>query len=419
MKISKEQLTKIIQEEILHETASATYIGRDTSAIKRHLIAGLNLVDHPKKGTLSSGWEDIHPPDETPSKKALTAKQKAAKTKKRLAHQKFLVTWKPSFIRAYKVLQQIKSLVANIESHDQYGIYLGKNPNDHTEAVISALEKAFQDMGFKLAHDLAYYMEDWIEYLPTKPSNVQYFTDLLLRSINPNWPGLKWIAGKAGMMQTLDLDAAKKLLKKAGASALGKFGINDLTKWYNKQVGSIASLSDKKVDALIGKVRGIEKTTPAFRRKVIAISRQIGTHPRYLMGLMAWETGFTFNSSTQRPGGPDTGLIQFLPFRAKQLGTTTAKLVKMSAIDQLDYVKGYFLMIRQNYKKHCGSCDLSNFKDLYMAGLQPTAIGKPLNHVLFSKTSKNWKHFKVFDTTADGKVTIGEVIAKIEATTFR
>jgi hypothetical protein len=58
------------------------------------------------------------------------------------------------------------------------------------------------------------------------------------------------------------------------------------------------------------------------------------------MAAMAFETGGSFSPAVpNKAGSGAVGLIQFMPSTAKGLGTSTEALKKMSAVQQLDFVK--------------------------------------------------------------------------------
>jgi hypothetical protein len=61
----------------------------------------------------------------------------------------------------------------------------------------------------------------------------------------------------------------------------------------------------------------------------------------YLMAIMSFESD-GFNPAARNELSGATGLIQFMPSTAKELGTATDALARMSAEDQLDYVAAYF-----------------------------------------------------------------------------
>ncbi|HKS27951.1 MAG TPA: transglycosylase SLT domain-containing protein [Pyrinomonadaceae bacterium] len=151
------------------------------------------------------------------------------------------------------------------------------------------------------------------------------------------------------------------------------------------------------------------KVSKPFRDKVVQIALNLQTDPSFLMACMAFETGETFSPSiVNKAGSGAVGLIQFMPTTALALGTTTQKLVAMSAVKQLDVVEKYF-------SNAVGKLKL--LEDVYMAILWPVAVGKPLNFVLFDK--KDPKHPKRYiqnaglDFNKDGLVTKEEAAEKV------
>ena len=166
------------------------------------------------------------------------------------------------------------------------------------------------------------------------------------------------------------------------------------------------------------------KVSCEFRKKVVEICKELWPNnfiemANNLMAVMAWETGESFSPSVKNPQSTATGLIQFMEDTAGKLGTTTAKLAKMTAIEQLDYVKKYF--------KNLAGKKLE-FVDFYLQVLFPASMGMADDHVVFSEDGtgldpddRNYslriKAYKVnsgFDTNPkygnnDGMVTKGEI----------
>jgi len=136
--------------------------------------------------------------------------------------------------------------------------------------------------------------------------------------------------------------------------------------------------------------------------------KSLGADPNDLMAVIAFESGRTFSPSVKNKLSGATGLIQFMPNTAKSLGTTTTKLSKMTALQQLDYVEKYF----QPYKGR-----LTDIFDLYMAVLWPRAIGKTKSYILFSESSnkKAFKNNLGLDENDDGVITKSEATAKVIA----
>jgi putative peptidoglycan binding protein len=146
------------------------------------------------------------------------------------------------------------------------------------------------------------------------------------------------------------------------------------------------------------------KVSSEFRTKVIDIAKALNFDPNHLMAAIAFETGETFSPSTKNAIGA-TGLIQFIPPTAMKLGTTTDALARMTAVQQLDYVKKYL----QDYANR-----LHSIEDLYMAILWPDAIGKPNSMVLMSRYSADksnklaYEQNAPLDANRDGQITKAE-----------
>lgn len=127
----------------------------------------------------------------------------------------------------------------------------------------------------------------------------------------------------------------------------------------------------------------------------------------WLMACMAFETGERFTASVKNPKSSATGLIQFMDATAKDLGTTTAKLAKMTAEDQLNYVFKYF----EKMIKARGP--IRSLEDCYMAILWPAAMGKPTEYKLWVKGSNTYAVNAGLDTNKDHVVTKAEAAAKV------
>jgi len=143
--------------------------------------------------------------------------------------------------------------------------------------------------------------------------------------------------------------------------------------------------------------------TPEFKAKIIEVAQKLDTEPKTLVAIMAFES--KLNPAAKNKKTNATGLIQFMPGTAKAYKTTTQALGKMSAVEQMDYVEKYF-----SQKMFKGK--LNSPADAYMAVLWPKAVGKPMEYVLFSKDSPEYKQ-NPLDFDKDGKVTKEEASRKI------
>jgi hypothetical protein len=151
------------------------------------------------------------------------------------------------------------------------------------------------------------------------------------------------------------------------------------------------------------------KVSSEFRAKVRLISGRLGCAPEDLMTSMAWESGRSFSPSKKNMAGSGAiGLIQFMPTTARALGTSTAALTLMTAVQQLDYVEKYF----QPYKGK-----LATLADLYMAILWPAGVGKPMEYVLWDDKTRptTFRQNAGFDVNHDGAITKAECAAKLYA----
>jgi hypothetical protein len=121
------------------------------------------------------------------------------------------------------------------------------------------------------------------------------------------------------------------------------------------------------VNTLINKIPAAERS--AFKAKAEAIASRLGAPFTHLMAIMDLESAGTFDPAIKNPYGY-VGLIQFGSAAAKDLGTTTDALRKMSRIQQLDYVEKYFNL----WKKRLGVNKFKDFVDLYLAVFYPEGI---------------------------------------------
>ncbi|MBR1616754.1 transglycosylase SLT domain-containing protein [bacterium] len=183
-------------------------------------------------------------------------------------------------------------------------------------------------------------------------------------------------------LQTSANEAYKTLSEKVGQELANQFGFS----------GSIPHELAVRLDNDLGS---------GFCAKLTQICKEINCDPNDLLGMMQSESGL--NPKAYNPNGGASGLIQFMPSTAKSLGTTTEALRSMSAIQQLDYVKTYFM----NWK---GSrTDKLTAGDLYSYCFLPAVAG---NEVLCTTTdSLSWayKANSGFDTNKDGKITKTEL----------
>lgn len=145
----------------------------------------------------------------------------------------------------------------------------------------------------------------------------------------------------------------------------------------------------------------------AFLNKVLQVAKNLKISPNWLMCIMYFESAGTFSPSIQNSLGY-TGLIQFGTAAATQLGTTTAKLKAMTAVQQLDYVEKYYKYWYSTLKITAPK----SFVDTYLITFFPAAVNKGLDFVIKSNSlSANTiaKSNPVFDLNKDKQITVREI----------
>lgn len=150
--------------------------------------------------------------------------------------------------------------------------------------------------------------------------------------------------------------------------------------------------------------------SPEFRERVWGMADRFDLSPDDIMTCIAWETGRTFSPSVKNMAGSGAvGLIQFMPQTAVGLGTSSAALAAMTAVQQLEYVERYFRPWRGR---------LRDLADLYMAILWPAAVGKPDNYVLFDRKRRPtaYRQNAGLDLDRNGAVTREECVFKLRST---
>lgn len=148
---------------------------------------------------------------------------------------------------------------------------------------------------------------------------------------------------------------------------------------------------------LSDKIKSNSKAT--FESKVVQIANALGFDPNWLMIVMFFESGLNPQAVNSQTGA--SGLIQFMPPTARNMGTTVEDIRAMDAIDQLDYVYQYLLPFKGKIK---------SLVDLYLRVFYPAAVGQPDDYILGGNNpEKLAAQNKVFDLDKNGLVTKGEV----------
>jgi len=137
--------------------------------------------------------------------------------------------------------------------------------------------------------------------------------------------------------------------------------------------------------------------------KINSVSGNLGIDPNWLMAVIDYESAGSFSPSIVNSKSKATGLIQFMPETAIDLGTTTAALAQMSFIRQMDFVQAYYTPYKSRIK---------SYVDLYLATFYPVSMGKPNSYVIGSTPARQAtiaRQNPSFDPFKTGKVTVGAI----------
>jgi peptidoglycan hydrolase-like protein with peptidoglycan-binding domain len=116
--------------------------------------------------------------------------------------------------------------------------------------------------------------------------------------------------------------------------------------------------------------------SPEFNDKLNKIGQKLGVDPKDLMRIMQFETAGTMSPSKQSGTSDAVGLIQFMPDTARDLGTTTEKLAKMSAVEQLDYVYRFYDINGVKPGMGVGDLYMLTFMPRYVHEKDDTVLGR-------------------------------------------
>lgn len=155
----------------------------------------------------------------------------------------------------------------------------------------------------------------------------------------------------------------------------------------------------------IANLPGIERLSPSDLTALVDAANWIGIDPDWLAAAMKFESGFN-PAARNAMGSGATGLIQFMPSTAANLGTTTDALAAMTFQEQLEYVKKYFAGYRGKLK---------SLEDTYLAIFYPAFIGAALDSVLGSTGSAIYEQNRGFDREGKGYVTKSDITSTIRS----
>jgi hypothetical protein len=158
------------------------------------------------------------------------------------------------------------------------------------------------------------------------------------------------------------------------------------------------------MSAVIFSFPGLAARSSGFLPRLVDVATALETDPNFLLTVMQIESGI--NPQARNPSGGATGLIQFMPDTARDLGTTTDALRRMSDEEQLEYVLRYYAAYRGRLRS-AGDC--------YMATFYPAKLGSPDSEVISTEGHRVYDQNAGLDVDHDGRLTVGDVKSKAEA----
>ncbi len=179
------------------------------------------------------------------------------------------------------------------------------------------------------------------------------------------------------------------------------FLTNAGTYWYGSWKSNITSM-EKQSLYLMEKASIYVADPVLFDTKVRDVSGQLDVPPEWLMAVMYSESRFNAAAENFRGSGA-VGLIQFMPSTAKDMGTSTQKLAKMTHEEQLEWVYNYMNMYKEKYGAYQSLCDF------YLAILYPKARQQESCYTLYASPTKAYKQNSGLDEDKDGRVTVGDI----------
>jgi Transglycosylase SLT domain len=149
----------------------------------------------------------------------------------------------------------------------------------------------------------------------------------------------------------------------------------------------------------------ILRDQPIFWIELQAIARRLKTEPAWLLNVMASESLFDHTARNSISGQTATGLLQFIESTARNMGTTTKAIRRMSPVEQLHLVERYLTPFR-GCLNSLADVYLAVFRGFIVKGGDATVIA-PLNKSNGEQRIYSLNRWLDFDS--DGKIAKGEL----------
>ena len=144
---------------------------------------------------------------------------------------------------------------------------------------------------------------------------------------------------------------------------------------------------------------------PGFLPELKRVAVALETRPDWLLNVIASESSFIPSARNRLPGQTASGLLQIIEGTAAGLGTTTAAIRRMSAVEQLRLIEKYFAPFRGKLNS-LGDVYLAAFRGFIVTG-GPETVVAPLNGS--RKERRAYYLNRGLDLDGNGRITKGEL----------
>ncbi len=200
-----------------------------------------------------------------------------------------------------------------------------------------------------------------------------------------------------------------KGLGPAGATALLLLiiapAVNAQDEGPNDRVTRMIARSDAKHARSRQNLIKILRDQPNFWIELQAIAKRLKAEPAWLLNVMASESSFNPTARNGLPGQTASGLLQFIESTARNIGTTTEAIRRMSPVEQLRLVEKYLSPFRGRLNS-LADVYLAVFRGFIIEGGEATVIA-PLDNS--NKERRIYSLNRWLDFNGDGKITKGEL----------
>lgn len=162
-------------------------------------------------------------------------------------------------------------------------------------------------------------------------------------------------------------------------------------------------------------VPGIGKVDQTFLRTLAAIADAHGWNIDGIAGVISHESGFNPSAHNPQPGQTATGLIQFTESTARSLGTSTAALHGMTAIQQLPYVTSFFARTLHPIPQDPSDYILATYGRGDLIG-QPDATVIDRADSDDPAEAQRYRVNSALDRTGKGYITVGDLRSSLRST---